>query len=69
MKIYYYLYDKLIKTDKVFYLEKYEPAYYMQTSIGAYSTDLLNLPVHSWTYFLYELNESQKKKLINYIFR
>jgi hypothetical protein len=52
MKIYYYSNDKLIKNNKVFYLEsKNEFAYYIQTSIGAYSTDLLNCPVNSWTYF------------------
>lgn len=70
MNIYYYHEDKLIKKNKVLYLgRKYDFAYYMQTGIGTYSTDMLNLTVHSWTYFLYELNESQKKKLMNYICR
>ena len=70
MNIYYYLDDKLIKNNKVLYLEsKNDFAYYIQTGIGAYSTDMLNCTVNSWTYFLYELNENQKKKLINYICR
>lgn len=70
MNIYYYYNGKLVKKNKVFYLEsKNEFAYYMHTGVGAYSTDMLNYTVNSWTYFLYELNESQKKKLINYICR
>ena len=52
MNIYYYLDDKLIKNNKVLYLEsKSDFAYYMQTDIGAYSTDMLNHTVNSWTYF------------------
>ena len=64
MNIYYYLDDKLIKNNKVLYLEsKSDFAYYMQTDIGAYSTDMLNHTVNSWTYFFIWVEWKPEKEI------